>query len=920
MHQSISPSLESHPPAAEAADSAASDSTAGVGKPSAHGLRTSATFNAAAARADERAVVTVRSADGAARFTVLTPGLVRLEWQPTGHGFEDRPSFAVIRRALPVPEFTVQRDVDGERGKVVITTSGLRILYRPLVDRAGSRFSAKNLLIERIEPDPAEAARWPFVWTPGTPGDGNLGGTVRTLDGVSGGTALPGGLLSREGWSLVDDSDTPVFEEITTYDAENRAWPTARWHMQAEHSCVACGTVVKEAGARHAGVGAEHPSEKDEAPASVEQAPAPIDWYFFGHGRDYAAALNDFALVSGRIPVPPRYALGVWWSRYWAYSDAELKGLVGEFASHGVPLDVLVIDMDWHLDGWTGYSWNPEYFPEPEAFLDWCHEQNLRTTLNLHPADGVGKHERAFHEFARAMGKNTFSVYRVPFDCTDPKFVDLYFELLHHPLEQQGVDFWWMDWQQGTATTVPGLDPLPWLNHLHWADMEHGPRANEHRPLVFSRWGGLGNHRYQVGFSGDTYNDWASLAFQPRFTATAGNVGYAWWSHDIGGHQPGPVEPELYVRWIQFGITSPVLRTHASKNPQAERRIWAFPEAHFEAAREAFLLRMRLIPYLYSCAHQTHRTTLPLLRPLYLEWSMLDAAYEHPDEYLLGGALLCAPVLEPAEASTGVAETMVWLPPGHWAHWFSGRMYEGPGFVVCRSVLDEFPLFLRGGSAVPLAPAAMRSAEITGEQLTLRVARPGAGEHRVSELVEDDGVSPAYLRGAFGTTKFVVSSGGDGRTTMLEIGPTVGVHEGQPASRSWCVELLGAGEVIEVLVDGRALPMVSLDVLSACGDGCDVVAKGDHDSIQDEAESSPVSGWAVDDSSGVLHMRLLSAGVRDLTWVQVTHAREIEAESASEARPGSERGSVEGRGPAGASVEAKKPVGPNASPRRPRGL
>ena len=108
------------------------------------------------------------------------------------------------------------------------------------------------------------------------------------------------------------------------------------------------------------------------------------------------------------------------------------------------------------------------------------------------------------------------------------------------------------------------------------------------RALLFHRWGGLGNHRYQIGFSGDTISVWDSLAFQPYFTATAANVGYAYWSHDIGGHMPGAIDPELYLRWIQWGIFSPILRTHTTKNPEAERRIWAYPEPYSDLMRDCF--------------------------------------------------------------------------------------------------------------------------------------------------------------------------------------------------------------------------------------------------------------------------------------------------------------------------------------------
>ena len=151
-------------------------------------------------------------------------------------------------------------------------------------------------------------------------------------------------------------------------------------------------------------------------------------------------------------------------------------------------------------------------------------------------------------------------------------------DLMLHPLEKQGVDFWWMDWwwqdwQPDQLSLIPNVKPTWWLNYIHFTDQQREGK----RPLIQHRWGGLGNHRHQIGFSGDTNSSWQQLGFQFWFTATAANVGYAYWSHDIGGHLPGVVDPELYTRWVQFGGFSPILRTHFTKNPDAERRPWALP-------------------------------------------------------------------------------------------------------------------------------------------------------------------------------------------------------------------------------------------------------------------------------------------------------------------------------------------------------
>ncbi len=700
-------------------------------------------------KADAAAMV----ASGQARFTVLTPALVRMEFDPEGR-FEDRASFAFVNRRLPVPVFTVTR----HDGRLVIQTEMLKLTY---VEGSGA-FDAKNLMVRLV------VGGEEVTWTPGTPDTGNLKGTVRTLDGVSGSCPLEPGLLSRDGWVVVDDSARVLFD-----DHEHWPWATAR-----------------ESANRGA-----------------------TDWYFFGHGRDYKAALRDFVAVAGRIPVPPRYVLGVWWSRYWAYTDQELKDLVAQFERHDVPLDVLVIDMDWHLDGWTGYTWNPRYFPDADGFLGWCREKGLRTTLNLHPADGVGKHEAQFRAMAAEMGVNTREVYRVPFDCTDRAFVEAYFKLLHHPIERQGVDFWWMDWQQGRTTKIPGLDPLPWLNYLHWTDMERGPEERlvkgreDYRPLIFSRWGTLGNHRYQIGFSGDTYNDWESLAFQPPFTATAANVGYGYWSHDIGGHQPGPVAPELYARWIQYGVFSPVLRTHAGKRPDAERRIWAFPEPVFSIAREMFHLRYALAPYVYTACRLAYDTGVSLCRPMYYEWPELEEAYAREAQYFFGEDLVAAPVARPADAVSGCAEADVWVPPGRWTEWFTGATFDGgqAGAVIrMLAPLHEFPLLARDGAVIPMAPRSPRIGQTPADPLILEVFPGQSGSTRV---YEDDGLTQGYQRGACTWTP--VSHRSAGANRHITIGAAEGAFPGMLKERRYEIRLRESWPAGSVSVNGRALEPLS---------------------------------------------------------------------------------------------------------------
>jgi alpha-glucosidase len=743
--------------------------------------------------ADPKAVVTV----GNARFTVLTPQLIRMEWSVNGK-FEDHASLVFINRRLPVPEFTTSTVKLGGVHVLEIKTEALSLHYVITDNEAADKaaFGPDNLNIV-IPMGDGNA-----TWRPGQTDTANLLGTTRTLDQARGSKTqqpIEPGLISREGWALVDDSTRPLFDstDFRFLSGEKSPWP---WAM-------------------------ERPA--NESPGKY------TDWYFFGYGHDYKKALGDFVKVAGRIPLPPRFAFGVWWSRYWAYSDQELDELVRGFRENDTPLDVFVIDMDWHLSkeqlqamgetdqsgyelGWTGYTWNKELFPDPNAFLKHLHEEGLKTTLNLHPASGIQPWEQAYPAMARAMGIDPATKKYVPFDPTDKKWVTDYFDLVLHPLEKQGIDFWWLDWQQDPLMTkLDGLSNTWWLNYLHFTDQQREGK----RPLLFHRWGGLGNHRYQIGFSGDTVSVWESLEFQPWFTATAANVGYAYWSHDIGGHMPGAVDPELFTRWVQFGAFSPILRTHTTKNPDAERRIWAYPEPYASVLRSAFQLREAMQPYLYTEARRTYDTGVAFLRPLYYDWPEDDAAYTSKGEYLFGDQMMAAPVTAAADQVTGLATEPVWLPKGEWIEWPTGKHFYGPTGLNRSFTIGQIPVYVRPGAIVPMQPPMLHTGENPVDPLIVNVwplARskdeflPSNSSYSV---YEDSGASVDYQRGVFARTSINATRTGD--TLRVEIGPLEtgpgGSYPGMPKTRGYELRLPADWPPVSVTVNGMPVTFAKPD-------------------------------------------------------------------------------------------------------------
>ncbi|MEO7908855.1 MAG: TIM-barrel domain-containing protein [Roseiflexaceae bacterium] len=682
----------------------------------------------------------------AVRFTVLTSRLIRLEYSATEE-FEDRPSQAFWYRRQPVPHFQLRQS----DALIEIETDYLHLRYVP----TEHGFMPGTLSIHVKATD----STWFFGDHIGK--SDNLRGTTRTLDVTDGYADLDPGLMARSGWAIVDDSRSLIFDPS--------GWLTSR------------------------------------------TAPANFDLYFFGYGLDYVACLQDFQKVAGTTPLIPRWALGNWWSRFWAYTQDELQTLMESFEAHQVPLSVCIVDMDWHITqtgsrsvGWTGYTWNTTLFPDPQGFIKWLHAKGLKTALNLHPADGVFPHEAQYQQMAAAMGIDPESSEAVGFDIANPAFADAYFTILHHPHEADGVDFWWLDWQQGTQTKVQGLDPLGWLNHLHFHDLGRDGRK---RPFIFSRWGGLGNHRYPIGFSGDTVVSWKSLAYQPYFTATAANVGYGWWSHDIGGHMWGIEEAELYTRWVQYGVFSPILRLHSTNNRYSERCPWGWGLAVEQIARDALQLRHALIPYMYTMAWRNVQEGVPLVTPLYYSHPEAGDAYECPQAYWFGSEMLAAPFTAPASVELGMSRQPVWLPEGDWFNFFTGQRLTG-GWQVVYGDLSAIPVFAKAGAIIPLGPNVGWGGVANPETLIVHVF---AGADNRFALYEDDGETTDYQRERYALTVFEQHWGEN--SLSFGIAPATGDTTLLPARRTYNLVLHGIiePEQATLTINGQPATPTALD-------------------------------------------------------------------------------------------------------------
>jgi alpha-glucosidase (family GH31 glycosyl hydrolase) len=563
------------------------------------------------------------------------------------------------------------------------------------------------------------------------------------------------------------------------------------------------------------------------------------DWYLFAYGHSYTSALSDLRALTGPAPLLPRTAFGVWFSRYWPYSEQDYHDLLSQFRANRVPLDTLSVDTDFKRESnaagaavaaivagapgkpysWDGWEWNPSLFGDPQRFVDWAHGQGLALTLNIHPSISSNDLQWAATE-SRSGGLETSNgLCRVliadptaqcgVFDWTKPRQIDSYFAL-HQPFERQGVDFFWFDWCCDDSSAVaPGLTADTWINSLY----AHEQRARGSRWPAFARVGasysasapddgdglngGTGifaEHRSTIQFTGDTCATWQMLAFEAQFTASEAAVGLPYVSHDIGSFNGQPqagqcssqtgllsehLPDDLYARWVAFGTFQPLDRLHSN---HGDRLPWEYGAAADAAAAGFLRLREALDPYVYTLARRSYDTGLPIAGPLYLQWPGRAAAYQHPSEYTFGPGIVVEPVAAPGDP----APASLWVPPGIWVDYFTGQRFRGPGVRTLSVPLSQMPVLVRAGSIVPTQPDVPFTRPGSLRKLILTVYSGATGRF---DLYDDQGAGFGYARGAFAWTP-IVHTERHGVATIT-IGPARGRFPGAARTRSWEVRLVG---------------------------------------------------------------------------------------------------------------------------------
>ena len=741
---------------------------------------------------------------GKRRFTCLSPRLVRLEFSPSGI-FEDRHSLVACapRQALPF-------DAVSESGEQAM----LKVGALSITSRQNEQdFFPSNLQIDW------QSAGLTHTWYYGDRDYRNLGGTVRALDGYNRDGLLEG--VHPASGGSPDEYFHTWFEQFAAkraYQADGKsAWSEAIDRQGLHATFQNTPQMVYNRYQNILGDQARYQPGllsrngyyllNDSTGAILDEDNFPIerntpgtrDLYFFAYGLDYPAALRDFIRLSGPIPLPARNIFGIIFSRWPAFDEAEGRALIARFEQAGVPLSTLVLDLEWHVPDWWQWDWNTRAFPDPVEFLRWAHSQNVQVTLNVHP-DLLLSTDSHFEAYLAASGTQAkvgpippeFQVdwmikngaeRQVPLDLSVKAEAQAFQQVCCEPIMRQGVDFWWLD---GSTGALNGADTQITSSKVYYETSQVDGR----RGMLLGRYGGLGSHRYGVFFTGDTHSQWEVLRSQCEFNIRAGQVGMAYVSHDIGGffHAEAPlIDPDLYLRWLEFGVFNPVMRFHSSTGA-GSRLPWDYGTRNAAIALHWLAMRNSLVPYLYAAARQAYETGLPIVRGLYLENPLDEAGYRF-DEYYFGEALLIAPILGPANYRS------VYLPAGDWYDFASSELISGGRELPVYAALDQIPAYVKAGSILvrqdgPPAPAAAPEGAFPPafvHNLLLDVY-PGPTGRAI--LYEDDSYTQNYQSAGFAKTTFSLQD--DGASLTLGAGALVG----QP---------YGAGRQVRVQV---ALPGV----------------------------------------------------------------------------------------------------------------
>ncbi|MBR2247546.1 MAG: DUF5110 domain-containing protein [Bacilli bacterium] len=617
------------------------------------------------------------------RISVITERIVRLEFSPSGQ-FIDRPTQLVSKRNLGLANFSV----DQNNSYLNVTTKYFKLKYLKNAPFVGTKVDpAKNLKITLNSRERDRNKDWYY----GHPEARNMLGNFISVD-LNIDRNYCKGLYSLDGFASIDDSQSKLIMED--------------------------GTLV------------DPPSDH-------------IDVYVFMYDRDFKQALFDYFKMTGSPMLIPRYAFGNWWSRNIEYDDKSIKELIRRFEKKKIPLAVMLFDNDWHIrnidkykDLTNGYTFNNRLITNPKEMIDEFHKRGIRVGLNIDPAGGFYPHEANYKYVQEFLAIKNPTI--VNFDPLNPKIMDVLFKVFLHPLEALGVDFFWNDYKGDKD-----IKKLWATNHYMFLDS--GRNLNK-RGLILGRNGIYAPHRYPILYGGSSEISWEELKKLPFKYLNAANIGVSFWSHDVGGNHGGVEEGELYLRYLELGVFSPILRFHGARGKYYKKEPWLWDVKTTSIAVDYLRLRHRLIPYLYTESYNYTKSGTPLIQPFYYNymWVYDDELYKN--QYYFGSQLLVCPILTKKDLTMNRTVHRFFIPDGIWYDFVTGKKFPGNKKYVSFFKEEEYPVFAHAGSIIPLSNRSDYNNTGIPTDLEIQIF-PGVSN--TYTLYEDDGITSLYKEGYF---------------------------------------------------------------------------------------------------------------------------------------------------------------------------
>ena len=618
------------------------------------------------------------------RISVITERVVRLEYNPNGT-FVDLPSQFVQSRNIGMPVFTLRQD----NNMIQITTKYFELLYVKEQPFAGTSINpAKNLKITLLSNIDKDRQR---DWYYNHPEVRNMNGNISGFD-LPLNDRFQRGLYSIEGFASFDDSDSKLLDRDGTF---------------------------------------------------VERPQGSIDVYVFMYDKDFKEALIDYFKITGFPELLPRYALGNWWSRDLEYSNDDVFDVLKNFEKKRIPLSVFVLDKKWHINEYkdvknlkTGFTFNPNLFPNPQETINLLHEKNIRVGLNVNPFEGFYPIDSLYEKAAEFLGITNSNI--ITFDPLNPKLLDVYFKIYLHPLESLGVDFFWNDYKDETSVSKMWA-----MVHYMYHDSD---RNSEKRGLVLSRGSIVAPHRYPVIYGGPIEITWDDLAKEVFTYINASNMGISWLSLDVGGTHGGIEESELYIRQVQLGCFSPILRFNSEGGHFYKKEPWAWEAKTTNIAADYLRLRHRLIPYLYTEAYNYSRVGIPIIQPFYYNypWCYDDELYKN--QFYFGSQLLVCPILTKKDTIMNRTIHRFYMPDGIWYDFFTGKKFPGGRKYVSFFREEDYPVFATAGAIIPLSNKSDMNNVGLATEMEIHIF-PGVSN--MYTIYEDDGITSLYKEGYF---------------------------------------------------------------------------------------------------------------------------------------------------------------------------